>query len=122
MSKTLGVQLPIAKDDSDGFAMIYTIAQMYRQNLKMLLLTNPGERIMEPNFGVGMATFLFESFNEGTASKIDSKIRSQVAIYMPNVNIVSIKFGESKDSGMLGLIIEYNIDNLGMSDSITITI
>ena len=77
---------------------------------------------MEPNFGVGMSTYLFESFSDGVASQIDSKIREQATIYMPNLDIKSIKFGESKDSGMLAVLIEYKIANLGMSDSITITI
>tara|TARA_R110000824_G_scaffold125429_6_gene284563 strand:+ start:16543 stop:16911 length:369 start_codon:yes stop_codon:yes gene_type:complete len=122
MTKTLGVRLPITRDDSDGFTMIHRLADMYRQNLKMLVLTNPGERIMEPNFGVGMSTYLFESFSDGVASQIDSKIREQATIYMPNLDIKSIKFGESKDSGMLAVLIEYKIANLGMSDSITITI
>ena len=122
MNKTIGVRLPITRDDSNGFTMISTLRQMYQQNLKMLVLTNPGERIMEPKFGVGMSEFLFESFSEGVAQKIDSKIRLQASIYMPNLIIEDINIGESKDSGMLGVRIEYNIANLGLSDSITITI
>jgi phage baseplate assembly protein W len=51
---SLGVKLPLARDASDGYGMIKSFKTMIRQNFKMLLLTSPGERIMEPNFGVGL--------------------------------------------------------------------
>ena len=47
----LGVSLPITFDSSDGFTMNYGVKETLRQNFIMLLLTNPGERVMEPSFG-----------------------------------------------------------------------
>ena len=58
---SLGVKLPLARDSSDGFGMIKNFKTMIKQNFKMLLLTNPGERVMEPDFGVGRKKFLFEN-------------------------------------------------------------
>ena len=49
---SIGVALPLRLDFSDGFVMIKDIKRMFRQNLKMLILTNPGERVMDPLFGV----------------------------------------------------------------------
>jgi len=120
--KKLGVKLPLTRDTSDGFTMLHNIAQMYRQNLKMLILTNPGERVMEPNFGVGMNRFLFESYGSAVRTQIEEKIQSQVSIYIPNIQILSMDFGESQDAGMLTIKIKYNITNLGMADSLAITI
>ena len=96
------VRLPLTLDDTDGFAMIKTIKDMVRQNLKMLILTNPGERIMEPDFGVGMKQFLFQNYSENVYSKIDEKIREQVSIYIPAVKIQDVKFYSiEEDSSML---------------------
>ena len=58
---SIGIKLPLAYSSLDGFQMIKTIRQMAKQNFKMLILTNPGERIMEPNFGVGLSRYLFEN-------------------------------------------------------------
>ena len=53
-------KLPLARDTGDGFALIKNFENMIKQNLKMLVLTSPGERIMIPDFGVGLRRYLFE--------------------------------------------------------------
>ena len=51
---SFGVALPIRRSSNDGFEMLTRFKTLIRQNLKMILLTAPGERIMYPEFGVGM--------------------------------------------------------------------
>ena len=117
------VRLPLTLDDTDGFAMIKTIKDMVRQNLKMLILTNPGERIMEPDFGVGMKQFLFQNYSENVCSKIDEKIREQVSIYIPAVKIQDVKFYSiEEDSSMLKFRLIYTIPAIAVNDLLDITI
>jgi phage baseplate assembly protein W len=52
--------LPLTLDGQDGFVNIKDFGHLIKQNLKMLVLTNPGERIMMPNFGIGLKKILFE--------------------------------------------------------------
>ena len=81
------------------------------QNLKFLLLTNPGELQNDINFGVGLHMKLFEMNNETTRSEISQRIRSQVIRYMPYVVISSIDFDSSEiDSGALGIGIRYSVN------------
>ncbi len=120
--KAISVKLPVTRNSSDGFTMIRSLRDMYRQNLKMLILTNPGERVMAPNFGVGLSGFLFEQYGDAVQVQIESKLISQVSIYMPNLIIDSVNFGESKDAGVLALEIRYTITNLGLQDFLALTI
>ena len=55
-------KLPLVFDKTeDGpYGLNKTILETIKQNLKMLLLTNPGERIMNSDFGVGVRVFLFQ--------------------------------------------------------------
>jgi len=92
MSRGLSPKLPLQKDPADGYALNKEYVDLVRQNLKMLLLTAPGERIMEPDFGVGLRNYLFENSSNLTYSEIESKIRSQVKFYMPFVEVRSVKF------------------------------
>tara|TARA_Y100000034_G_scaffold42045_1_gene51594 strand:+ start:489 stop:857 length:369 start_codon:yes stop_codon:yes gene_type:complete len=119
---SLGVALPLQIDSADGFVMIKSIKRLVKQNLKMLILTKPGERVMAPRFGVGLHAYLFESFNQGTIARIDSKIREQVGIYMPAVKIVDIVFSApDPDNNYLGIAIEYAIPGIGTKDLLEIT-
>lgn len=119
---SIGVKLPINKSSTDGFGMIKSISGMIKQNFKMLILTVPGERIMEPNFGVGLSQFLFEPFGQGTQMKIETRLNKQVSIYLPVVQIVSVNFASSHDGGLLALEILYTVPKIGTRDLLRITI
>ena len=119
---SIGVKLPLTKDSYDGFTMLKTLRQMIKQNFKMLILTNPGERIMEPNFGVGLAQFLFEGYNAGVEARIIDRINSQVKLYLPMVSINDIAIGSNADANSLKLEISYSIPQLNLADSMSITI
>lgn len=92
MSKGLSPKLPLVKDPQDGYALNKEYVELVQQNLKMILLTAPGERIMEPEFGVGLRNYLFQNNTKQTQRVIDSKIREQVALYMPFVEVISVQF------------------------------
>jgi len=68
------------------------------QNLKMLVLTNPGERIMEPDFGVGLKRFLFEQNIEETHGAINVRIKRQTEKYIPSIEITKIDFFTSENT------------------------
>jgi phage baseplate assembly protein W len=100
-----------------------SILSVIKQNLKMLVLTIPGERVMEPNYGVGLKTYLFENFTNTTASRISSKIREQVRIYMPAVKISNITVDtSSQDTNTLAVILKYSVAGITTNDLLQITI
>lgn len=120
---SLGVRLPLVRDVGDGFGMIKDFKTMIKQNFKMLLLTYPGERVMEPDFGVGLKKYLFENFHESTFSKIERDILNQTKIYLPTIRIQEISFDASDvDSNKLAIRIEYQIPNLNLQDLLEFTI
>ena len=117
------VKLPLTQDSGDGYTMIKRIKALVKQNLKMLILTNPGERVMEPEYGVGIKQFLFENFESDVYSRIDNKIRDQVALYMPAVQITKLQFANSSpDTNTLSLFLEYSIPQISTGDLLEITI
>jgi|10_taG_2_1085330.scaffolds.fasta_scaffold487254_1 hypothetical protein len=119
----LGVKLPLAKSSADGWQLIKTIRGLVKQNLKMILLTYPGERVMEPNFGVGVGSYLFKNFTESTYAEIDSKIREQVSRYLPVVTIDNIIFDASgQDFNELYMSLRYSIPNINVKDVLEFTV
>jgi phage baseplate assembly protein W len=120
---SLAVKLPLTLDSGDGFTMIKDLKGLIKQNLKMLILTNPGERVMEPAFGVGMNRYLFQNFSQTTYAAIDSKIREQVAMYIPVVSIINLDIGpiESNSNG-LSVRLQYSIPTINIKDLLEFTI
>jgi len=101
----LGAKLPLRRDPEDGYTLIKGHHEAIRQNMKNLILTNPGERIMMPHFGVGLKQYLFEMNDAATYGSISSNIRKQIKRHMPFVTIHEIRVANSthvwSDSGEL---------------------
>jgi len=112
----LAPELPLRRDETDGYKLIKTYEGLALQNLKMLILTSPGERIMDPNFGVGLKRFLFEQNNPLTYGQIEGKIRNQVQTYLPYIKIFRINFKKPKELentfNFVNIEIEYAVGTL----------
>ena len=98
MASGLSVKLPFARNTQDGHKMNKTYMEVATQNLKMLILTSPGERIMDPLFGVGLRKYLFEQEHPSVHATISAKIHAQVQKYLPYIKIKDVQF-ESESVG-----------------------
>mgnify|MGYP003627190515 CR=1 FL=1 len=120
---SFGVRLPLRRDSGDGFVMIKDFKRLVKQNFKMLLLTVPGERVMEPKFGVGLKTFLFELNDATYSQRIENRIRKQTALYLPLVEIDDIFFDASgMHSNSMRISIKYSMPKIGATDLLQFTI
>ena len=120
---SLTIKIPINIDATDGFKTIKDFNSLVKQNLKMIILTNPGERIMEPTYGVGASAYLFNNFNDGTIASLKTQIIKQTGFYLPAVSITNIRTqSENIDNGVVKISIEYSIPQLGVNDSVVVTI
>ncbi len=81
-----------------------------KQNMKMLLLTRKGEYVWDQNFGVGLADYLFENDATISSSFLEGQIRSQVANYMPYVQIdgVDVEIDSENQILRVKLMFRYN--------------
>jgi len=121
MAVGISVKLPFTRTDDDGpFALNKSLADAVKQNFKGLVLTLPGERIMDTDFGVGLLGLLFENYTSEMQENIRSRIYSQTSRYMPFVEIRSINFGgiEEQDENKLIVAINYYIKPLGQEDNL----
>ncbi len=121
--------IPLELDPSDGFSLTKTYIEVARQNLKNLILTNPGERVMEPYFGVGLRRRLFEPKTGNTYTTIEAEILSQTASYLPYINIKEIIFGEMNDPyskqdlfNSLAIKVIYDVSTLNISDELEVLV
>ena len=121
----LSPKLPVTQDPENGFALNKTFKQMIQQNFKNLMLTSPGERVMDPNFGVGLRRFLFEQIDAFVFSRIEERIRRQVSIYMPFIEVARVEFNTFDDqqiSNALEVRVEYIITPLAENVAFEFTV
>ena len=119
----IGPRLPLAYDKKHGpYGLIADPKEEIKQNLIHLILTSPGEIVMDSNFGVGIRSFLFENFTPDTRSDIEVRVRTQVSRYLPSVTITSIRSEFDETKNLLYLRLEFFIPALGIADSLNLNI
>ena len=92
---TIGVRFPL--NDVNMFKGTQTFKEQVKSNLLNLLLTNPGERFMNPKFGIGIRKFLFE--NIISKEVLRQKIQDGIIKYIPEINLTNLVMGrESMDT------------------------
>ena len=122
----IGPRLPLFRDENFGnYALITSYKDEIKQNFKNLLLTAPGERMMNPDFGVGLRNFLFLP-RDAAISAIRQRIEGQVSRYMPFIRINKLQFNHglepatATDMNVLTILIEYDVPSLNITTSLTL--
>ena len=111
---TIGVAFPL--DSVNMFKGTQTLKEQVKSNLINLLLTEPGERVNEPNFGVGLKNLLFEQNPDVEVLK--EKINTQIEFYIPLITLSDVDVNFLEDEHKLFIVISYSFNLDGSSDAI----
>lgn len=113
---------PLKIDQSVGpYQSVDTVAESLKQDFAILLQTIPGEWPMNPDLGVGLATYLFENPQSLELLDIKTKIQNQLKKYLSNITLIDAVFeqtDEQLDNNVSVLRISYAINDLGLKDEV----
>lgn len=103
---------------SCGIAMVDG-ANAVRQSLMLLLSTQPGERIMRPEFGCDLHRLVFEPNDETTAGLAIHYVRTAIARWEPRVEILGLDAEAAADDlSRLDIVLDYRVRVLLVTDRI----
>ena len=85
----VGVRFPLDHSQEGFFYKTKTILEQAKSNMRNLLLTSKGERVMQPEFGSTLTDVLFNQ-GEDVENEIDEAIREAVSNWLPYVIINEI--------------------------------
>ena len=87
----IGISDKIEYDFNDGyFSSNKTVFEEIKSNIKNWLQTNPGERILMPDWGLGAKEFIFSPNLQNMSDQIQTRIRDGFSKWFPYVQINSI--------------------------------
>ena len=85
----VGVRFPLDHSQEGFFYKTKTILEQAKSNMRNLLLTSKGERVMQPEFGSTLTDVLFNQ-GEDVENEIDEAIREAVSNWLPYIIINEI--------------------------------
>ena len=117
-SKAVGVSIPF--NGPAVFKSTYLTKDAIKNNLINFFLTNPGERYLNPTFGGGLRTFIFEQIVNNTMDFIISDIQYKISKNFPNIKIESLNIFRQEDYNTIKIEIKYSIPNTNITDNLEI--
>ena len=86
----IGIKLPMIGKLGNLFDLSYSTEEQTISNLKNLLFTIPGDRIMQPLFGTELRSSLFEPNDELLKSRIEESLLRSVNFWLPYIAITEL--------------------------------
>ena len=105
----VGIDLPftVTQDGSGAVASTTTTLEAVKNNIRNLLQTNPGERVMQPNLGVELRNVLFQQIDESTLISIQDIILDSIEYWLPFVKVKDIQLlQDSQKTDMNQIIVK----------------
>jgi len=105
----IGLSFPLRRDKFNDFAMTKNSLQQAEHNLKNLLLTYPGERVGQPEFGSRLRELCFEQIDDTLPERIEEEVRKAVSVWLPYINIIDVAtLTEEGDKNKIFVKIKYS--------------
>ena len=114
----IGVSLPF--NAAGVFNKTYSTKDQIKSNLINLLLTDKGERIMNPEFGADVRRSLFDNITESNNELLRLKITDAINIFIPEIELGSVDIVPDFDYNTLNITINYRLIISNTPDQVTV--
>ena len=111
---SVGIDFPFGRvPNQDGyFKTTKTTIESVKNNIRLLLKTEKGERLFQPNLGLALRRFLFEQINEDTNILIENEIVDTFEKWLPFVEIRELDVNTqpiNSDRNQIKIKVTFNI-------------
>ena len=103
---SVGIDFPFGRvGGGDGyFKSTKTTVESIKNNIKLLLQTQQGERVFQPDLGMNLKRLLFEPQDDELLIQIENNIVDIFAIWLPFVELNDIKVEELDNQINLNIV------------------
>ena len=82
------------------------------RSIRNIVLTSPGEKFFNPDFGSRISESLFENVDEVSALAIEDEIKSSIINFELRVNLLNTNVVPNPDDNEMNVTIEYEITGI----------
>lgn len=80
-----------------------------RQAIRIILDTEPGERVMRPDFGAGLRGLLFEPINTTTLALARHRVERALVLWEPRIDSIGVEVRAEPRQGLLRIEVRYRV-------------
>lgn len=121
MARFFGHNAPFLSGNSGNLSVLprQEDDRLIRNDLVQLLLTAPGERIMRPDYGAPIRTFVFEQMDDRGKSELERGIRNAIAKHERRVRVSNIEIQfQDNNTANIKIFGSFTLDRFGLTQDI----
>ena len=100
-------RFPVRPDPRAGKTRYVTGPEVVRQSIRIILETEPGERIMRPTFGCGLRRYLMKPNNTATRALIQNDVERALLNWEPRIQVRGVRVDPGDDPALVLIQIAY---------------
>lgn len=104
-----GLAFPLRIDPATGSIALAKYEDDIRQAIRIILDTDPGERVMRPDFGAGLRALVFEPINTQTLALARHRVEQALILWEPRIDSVTVKADARPEQGLITLEVRYRV-------------
>ena len=116
-----GMSFPIGKVKGANHYDKETGLELIKNNIEQLILTEKGERVMLPQFGMSLKRFLFQPITEELFTEIKYEVLNAIRQFVPNVEVARLRVTSAEEvnvEGGMGLNLNLSLIATQMNNTI----
>ena len=104
----IGWSFPVAAGEA-GDVATSAYEDDVREAIRIILGTNPGERVMRPDFGAGLQALAFEPLTTTTMALAKHRVEEALVVWEPRIDTIAVEVSAEPALGRLVLDSRYRV-------------
>ena len=113
-----GLEFPVRPVQRDAGLHYVAGPEKIRQAIRIILDTDPGERIMRPSFGCGLRRYLMKPNTTSTRALIQHDVELALASHEPRIQLQRVQVNPGDDPALVLIQIVYVHIHDGRQDNL----
>lgn len=112
-----GMKFPLQIDSGTGRFALSSGSQSVKESVYLILMTNRGERWLEPTFGSQLMSYTFMDTSITMLSIFSDNLRNQILSQEPRISDVNVNIDAESREGCLIISITYTLAATNTQDN-----
>ena len=115
-SAAVGINLPLTFPAV--FNPNFSTKEAIRNNLINYFMTEPGEIPLNPSFGGGLRSFMFEQITTNNLDFLKERLQSQLTNFFPDINVGDLNISRQEDNNQITISLTYSVVNTNINGEV----
>lgn len=102
-----GWRFPITVDEATGRIVLSGYEENIQESIAVILLTKPGERVMQPEFGCHIYDFMFQRPDHPIRVRMEQAVREALIRWEPRIRDIRVMASVPGEGSQVVITVDY---------------